>query len=48
MNRRELVECDYRKAAEKECPWAAVIIKVDSGFMCFENMSDYMTWKNQK
>ena len=37
-----------RKAAAKECPWAAVIVKVDGGYMCFESADDYKTWKNQK
>jgi hypothetical protein len=33
---------------ETLCPWASKVIKVDGGFMAFENVEDYKTWKNQK
>ena len=36
------------KAAKKEYPWACKVIKVDGGYMCFEFLTDYDTWKKQK
>lgn len=46
--RTKFIECETRYAAKKECPWAAVIAKVDGGFMVFESYDDYEIWKNQK
>jgi len=37
-----------RKEAVNEAPWAAKIVKVEGGYMCFEYISDYQVWKNQK
>lgn len=46
--RREFVETLSRKDAWEYCPWAAKIVKVYGGFMCFESHEDYKVWKNQK
>lgn len=46
--RTTFVETDSREVAKKECPWAAKIVKVEGGYMCFESITDYNTWKNQK
>lgn len=46
--RTETVECKHRSTAKRRCPWAAVIAKVEGGFMCFESVDDYRTWKNQR
>jgi len=46
--RKEMVETKSRKESEKSCLWAAKIVKVDGGYMCFESLADYETWKNQK
>ena len=46
--RKQFVECKSRSAAKHQCLWAAIIAKVDGGFMAFESASDYYTWKNQK
>lgn len=46
--RQEVVECKTRKQAEKQCPWAEKIVKVEGGYMCFESNVDYKIWKNQK
>lgn len=46
--RKSFVQCETRKQAETECPWASKIEKVEGGYMCFESISDYETWKNQK
>ena len=37
-----------RTMVQKLAPWAAKIIKVDGGYMAFESLDDYKTWKNQK
>ena len=46
--RKEFLEVNTRKEALKEAPWAAKIIKVVGGYMAFESLQDYETWKNQK
>ena len=40
--------CKTRKAAENNAPEAAVIKKVEGGYMAFDTCDDYETWKNQK
>lgn len=35
-------------AAKKQCFWASKFTKVVGGYMCFESVSDYETWKKQK
>ena len=37
-----------RYQARKVCPWACKISKVEGGYMAFESLDDYRTWKNQK
>jgi hypothetical protein len=44
----QFVQTPNRKQAEKECPWAAKIAKVEGGYMCFESINDYETWRRQK
>jgi len=34
--------------ARKLAPWAAKVAKVDGGYMAFESLADYATWKAQK
>jgi len=34
--------------ARKLAPWAAKVAKVDGGYMAFESLDDYATWKAQK
>jgi len=46
--RQQLIEVKTRKEAEQEAPWAAKIVKVEGGYLAFESMTDYETWKNQK
>ena len=48
MMRRELIECKSRATAKKQAPWAAVIAKVDGGYMAWESVADYQTWCAQK
>lgn len=44
------LESEYksRKHIEKAYPGLAVIKKVCGGWICFEFLSDYEIWKNQK
>jgi hypothetical protein len=37
-----------RAAAVKQMPWATKVVKVCGGYMGFESISDYETWKRQK
>ena len=37
-----------RKAAVKAAPEAAVVVKVEGGYMAFEFVTDYDTWKRQR
>ena len=46
--RIEFIETSSRKQAVAEMSWAAKIIKVEGGYMCFESIQDYLTHKNQK
>lgn len=46
--RKEFIECACRKTAKRRATWAAVITKVDGGFMAFESVEEYYTWRNQK
>jgi hypothetical protein len=40
-------EAPTRKDAARLCPWAARIIEVDGGWMCFESVDDFKTWSRQ-
>ena len=44
----KFIETESRDEAKRACPWAAKIAKVYCGFICFESVDDYKTWKNQK
>jgi hypothetical protein len=46
--RKEFIECKTRKTAIKRAPWAAKIAKVEGGYMAFESVADYETWRKQK
>lgn len=46
--RTDFIECAYYYQAKNACSWASKIAKVLGGFMCFESVDDYKTWKNQK
>ena len=40
--------CKTAKEAREKATWAAKVVKVEGGYMAFEYMTDYTTWKNQK
>jgi hypothetical protein len=46
--RKELIQVKTRTEAIKAAPWAATIVKVEGGYMAFESIAEYMTWKAQK
>ena len=46
--RTQFVQTDSRRRAAAECPWAAKIVKVEGGYMCFASIADYATWRKQR
>jgi len=42
--RAEMIECGTRSEAEDKCPWAAVVVGADGGWMAFESEADYDIW----
>ena len=42
------IEARTRKEAEEQAEGAAVIVKVEGGYMAFDTVTDYEVWKNQK
>jgi hypothetical protein len=46
--RTQFVQTASRAAAKSACPWASKIVKVDGGYMCFESVADYATWRKQQ
>ena len=36
------------KQARLLAPWAAKVAKVDGGYLAFESVADYQTWRKQK
>lgn len=46
--RSQFIETNSRRIAKAECPWAAIIAKVDGGYMAFESTVDYRTWRGHK
>jgi hypothetical protein len=45
--RKKFIQCENRQQAGEECPWAAIIVSVDGGYMCFESYDDYEVWECQ-
>lgn len=46
--RLQFIECKDRKTAAKRCPRACKIVKVEGGYMAFESLTDYETWRKQQ
>lgn len=46
--RKTFIECKSRSTAVKQAPWASKIVKVEGGYLAFEDITDYETWKKQK
>lgn len=43
-----MIQAATAAQAHKLAPWAAKVVKVDGGYMAFESVADYETWKRQK
>jgi len=43
--RQEFVASKSRTTAKTKCPWFAIVVRVEGGFMCFEALADYHLWK---
>ncbi len=46
--RKEFIETTKRHEAVKSCPWAVKIVKVEGGYLAFESIADFETWRRQK
>jgi hypothetical protein len=49
--RQQFIEQGYapdERYARKLCPWAARVIKVEGGYLCFESETDYLIWRHQQ
>ena len=46
--RKQFVMGTSRRQAAAECPWAAKIVKVEGGYMCFESAAEYESWRQQR
>lgn len=44
----QFVHGSNRAYAQKLCPWAVRIVRVNGGFRAFESVADYFAWRNQK
>jgi hypothetical protein len=45
---KRLIEAKTRKQTQSIATWASIIKKVTGGYMAFQYISDYDTWKNNK
>lgn len=46
--RKTFIECKSRGTAQRKAPWAAIISKVEGGYMAFESLGDWQVWRGQK
>ena len=46
--RQEFVATTSRLVAERKCPWACAVVKVEGGYLCFESSAAAETWQAQK
>lgn len=46
--RRQIIDCRSYATARRRCPWASVIAKVIGGYIAFESVEDYYTWRGQR
>ena len=42
------IEAKTARSARKAAPWAAVIIKVEGGYLAFATTTDAETWRRQR
>jgi len=48
MKQSYITDAKNYRAAKRIAPWAAVIAKTFGGFIAFESVADYATWRKQK
>lgn len=48
MMRKQFIECKDRRTAMRKATWASKVTKVEGGYIAFESVADYETWKKQK
>lgn len=48
MSRTSYLAVTTRYRARKIAPWAAIIAKVEGGFIAFATVSDYRIWSGQR
>lgn len=46
--RQQYVQAKNRREAAKKCPWAAHIMTVVDGYICFESHDDYKQARAQR
>ena len=46
--RQVLIEAKRADQARRRAPWAAKVVKVEGGYLAFESIADYETWRRQK
>ena len=45
--RTEYVETDSAETAKGICPWAAILVQCEGGYMAFESVADSLQWSAQ-
>jgi len=48
MRTELLIGCENAREARKLAPWAAVVRRVDGGYMAWECIEHYRMWMRQK
>ena len=46
--RQQYIRAENIEQARDMAPWAAEIVEVEGGYMAFESVADYETWRRQK
>ena len=44
----ESINAATSKQARLLAPWAAKVAKINGGYLAFESVADYQTWRKQK
>jgi len=45
--RKQFVQVETEEEALDTCPWAAMVVPVAGGYMCFESRQDWLVWNDQ-
>ncbi len=48
MRKETFIGSVSRYFVKRQCPWAAKIAKVCGGYIAFESIADWQTWRGQK